>query len=36
MYRLLFCSFTLVLLYPTAIDLYLVVLSQIAADLKFC
>ncbi|MEZ8393137.1 MFS transporter [Vibrio cyclitrophicus] len=34
MYRFLFCSFTLVLLYPTAIDLYLVGLPQIAADLN--
>ncbi|CAH7319314.1 efflux pump MdtL [Vibrio chagasii] len=32
MYRFLFCSFALVLLYPTAIDLYLVGLPQIAAD----
>ena len=34
MYRFLFCSFALVLLYPTAIDLYLVGLPQIAADLN--
>ncbi|UPR54307.1 MFS transporter [Vibrio cyclitrophicus] len=34
MYRFLFCSFTLVLLYPMAIDLYLVGLPQIAADLN--
>lgn len=34
MYRFLFCSFVLVLLYPTAIDLYLVGLPQIAADLN--
>ena len=34
MFRYLICSFTLVLLYPTAIDLYLVGLPQIAADLK--
>ncbi|KPL96670.1 MFS transporter [Vibrio splendidus] len=34
MYRFLFCSFTLVFLYPTAIDLYLVGLPQIAADLN--
>ena len=33
MLRFLFCSFALVLLYPTAIDLYLVGLPQIAADL---
>ncbi len=30
----LICSFILVLLYPTAIDLYLVGLPQIAADLN--
>jgi len=34
MIRFLICSFTLVLLYPTAIDLYLVGLPQIAADLS--
>ncbi|WP_017219730.1 MFS transporter [Moritella dasanensis] len=34
MFRYLLCSFTLVLLYPTAIDLYLVGLPQIAADLQ--
>lgn len=34
MYRFLFCSFALVLLYPTAIDLYLVGLPQIAANLN--
>ncbi|SQD77779.1 MFS transporter [Moritella yayanosii] len=34
MFRYLLCSFTLVLLYPTAIDLYLVGLPQIAADLN--
>ena len=34
MYRFLFCSFALVLLYPTAIDLYLVGLPQIASDLN--
>ncbi|WP_286302126.1 MFS transporter [Vibrio apostichopi] len=34
MYRFLFCSFALVLLYPTAIDLYLVGLPQISADLN--
>ncbi|PMH31006.1 multidrug transporter subunit MdtL [Vibrio lentus] len=34
MYRFLFCSFALVLLYPTAIDLYLVGLPQIAADIN--
>ncbi|UTZ23693.1 MFS transporter [Vibrio campbellii] len=33
MFRFLLCSFSLVLLYPTAIDLYLVGLPQIAADL---
>ncbi|QUM76166.1 MFS transporter [Moritella sp. 24] len=33
MFRYLLCCFTLVLLYPTAIDLYLVGLPQIAADL---
>ncbi|WP_159737703.1 MFS transporter [Vibrio atypicus] len=33
MSRFLMCSFALVLLYPTAIDLYLVGLPQIAADL---
>lgn len=33
MSRFLFCSFALVLLYPTAIDFYLVGLPQIAADL---
>ncbi|MEF1307409.1 hypothetical protein QTO17_36735, partial [Vibrio owensii] len=32
MFRFLLCSFSLVLLYPTAIDLYLVGLPQIAAD----
>lgn len=34
MIRFLLCSFALVLLYPTAIDLYLVGLPQIAADLN--
>ncbi len=34
MFRFLLCSFSLVLLYPTAIDLYLVGLPQIAADLN--
>ncbi|WP_375749110.1 MFS transporter [Vibrio sp. HN007] len=34
MLRFLICSFALVLLYPTAIDLYLVGLPQIAADLN--
>ncbi|PFG58497.1 DHA1 family multidrug resistance protein-like MFS transporter [Vibrio sp. ES.051] len=34
MSRFLLCSFALVLLYPTAIDLYLVGLPQIAADLN--
>jgi len=34
MFRYLLCCFTLVLLYPTAIDLYLVGLPQIAADLQ--
>ncbi|USD43248.1 MFS transporter [Vibrio sp. SCSIO 43135] len=34
MSRFLLCSFALVLLYPTAIDLYLVGLPQIAADLS--
>lgn len=34
MSRFLVCSFALVLLYPTAIDLYLVGLPQIAADLS--
>lgn len=34
MIRFLLCSFTFVLLYPTAIDLYLVGLPTIAADLK--
>lgn len=34
MIRFLLCSFTLVLLYPTAIDLYLVGLPQIAQDLN--
>ncbi|PKG72820.1 multidrug transporter MdtL [Shewanella sp. GutCb] len=33
MFRYLLCSFALVLLYPTAIDLYLVGLPQIAQDL---
>lgn len=33
MSRFLLCSFALILLYPTAIDLYLVGLPQIAADL---
>ncbi|AJR05089.1 hypothetical protein H744_1c0056 [Photobacterium gaetbulicola Gung47] len=33
MIRFLLCSFALVLLYPTAIDLYLVGLPQIASDL---
>ncbi len=33
MFRFLLCSFALVLLYPTAIDLYLVGLPQIARDL---
>jgi DHA1 family multidrug resistance protein-like MFS transporter len=33
MFRYLLCSFMLVLLYPTAIDLYLVGLPQIASDL---
>ncbi|MGL6313788.1 MFS transporter [Vibrio sp. WXL103] len=33
MYRFVLCCFSLVLLYPTAIDLYLVGLSQIAVDL---
>ncbi|GAL16546.1 putative transport protein [Vibrio maritimus] len=34
MFKYLICSFALVLLYPTAIDLYLVGLPQIAADLS--
>lgn len=34
MIRFLLCSFSFVLLYPTAIDLYLVGLPQIAADLN--
>ncbi|MDR9827811.1 MFS transporter [Vibrio sp. FNV 38] len=34
MFRFLICSFSLVLLYPTAIDLYLVGLPQIATDLS--
>ncbi len=34
MSRFLLCSFALVLLYPTAIDLYLVGLPQIASDLN--
>ncbi|WP_070963956.1 MFS transporter [Vibrio sonorensis] len=34
MFRFLSCSFLLVLLYPTGIDLYLVGLPQIAADLS--
>jgi len=34
MLRYLLCSFTLVLLYPIAIDLYLVGIPQIAADLQ--
>lgn len=34
MWRYLLCSFALVLLYPTAIDLYLVGLPQIALDLN--
>ncbi|WP_026339257.1 MFS transporter [Psychromonas ossibalaenae] len=34
MFRYLLCSFALVLLYPTAIDLYLVGLPQIALDLN--
>ncbi|MBQ4889284.1 multidrug transporter subunit MdtL [Shewanella sp. UCD-FRSSP16_17] len=34
MFRFLLCSFSFVLLYPTAIDLYLVGLPQIAADLS--
>ncbi|MDG3086427.1 MFS transporter [Vibrio hannami] len=34
MLRFLLCSFALVLLYPTAIDLYLVGLPQIASDLN--
>lgn len=33
MFRFLLCRFSLVSLYPTAIDLYLVGLPQIAADL---
>lgn len=32
--RYLLCSFAFVLLYPTAIDLYLVALPQIASDLS--
>ncbi|GAL14947.1 putative transport protein [Vibrio astriarenae] len=34
MFRFLLCSFSFILLYPTAIDLYLVGLPQIAADLQ--
>ncbi|HCE4790370.1 TPA: MFS transporter [Vibrio parahaemolyticus] len=34
LYRYLMCSFAFVLLYPTAIDLYLVALPQIANDLS--
>jgi DHA1 family multidrug resistance protein-like MFS transporter len=33
MFRYLLCSFCLVLLYPTGIDMYLIGLPQIAQDL---